>query len=255
MIDLHCHILPDFTADLAHSIGEDIDEQVALEKAVNACRLAAQQGITRIVATPHIYPDNLEDIPRIGDSVSRLQQHLLQEAVKIEVFPGAEVAFSEDLPDGLGQTANLSIAGSKYLLVEPPVFCLPLVAKNTFHALARQGIRPILAHPERVMEFQDDSARIEELVEAGTLVQITAAHLVGWGGRKLRRCCERMLKAGFVHFVASDMHYGDRRLLAMVPAWQRLVRLWGEETAARLMNDNPLAVLEGKMVQAVRPLE
>ncbi|NIM05929.1 MAG: phosphotransferase [Armatimonadetes bacterium] len=253
MIDLHCHILPDFAADIAHSLGEDTDGQAALEAAVKACRLASQQGLTRLVATPHIYPDNLEDIPRIRESVSRLQERLREESVKIQIFPGAEVAFSEDLPEGLAKTAGLSIANSKYLLVEPPLFCLPLAASNTFSALVRQGIRPILAHPERVMELQDASARIEELVEAGALVQITAAHLVGWGGRRLRRCCERMLKAGLVHFVASDMHFGDKRLLAMVPAWQRLVRLGGEETATRLMNDNPLAVLEGKMVQAARP--
>jgi protein-tyrosine phosphatase len=116
-------------------------------------------------------------------------------------------------------------------------------------------MRPILAHPERVMEFQDNFARIEELVEAGALVQITAAHLIGWGGRKLRRCCERMLKAGLVHFVASDSHFGDRRLLAMVPAWQRLVRIGGQETAARLMMENQLAVLEGGFVQASGPLK
>jgi len=255
LIDLHCHILPDFPADLAHSLGEETDEEAAVESAIEGCRLASQQGITHLVATPHFYRGiEQSEAVSVEESVSRMRKRLSEHGVAVKIFGGAEVAFSDDLTDDLARISELSIAGKNYLLVEPPLLCLPLIAGEKFRSLARQGIRPILAHPERVVELQDNLGRVEELVEAGALIQITAAHLIGWGGRRLRHCCERMLKAGLVHFVASDMHFGDKRLLAMVPAWQRLVRLGGQETAARLMMENPLAAIEGRPVQAVGPL-
>ncbi len=249
MIDLHCHLLPDFALDVAHSLPPSMDDSARLQAALQACRLAGEQGITHIVATPHIYPEgNLQEAAGIVAAAAKLQQRLREEAIDLQVFPGAEVAFSEELANGVAQTPGLALAGKNYLLIEPPPLCVPLVVGEILRRLVDQGIRPILGHPERVMEFQQNPARLEEMVQAGALLQITATHLVGWGGRKLRKYCERLVKEGLAHFVASDAHFGDRRLLAMKPARQRLIRIAGEPTARRLLEENPLAVLEGRPI-------
>lgn len=250
MIDLHCHILSDFPVDVSHSLGAEVSEEDAREVAFNACRLAAQQGITHLVATPHIHADlNLCEGPLIAASAARLQERVAAAELTLQILPGAEIAFSEELGNGLLRGAGLALAGKSYLLIEPPMLTLPLAAGEVFAALRAQGFRPILAHPERVLEFQQDARRLEELVRAGLLLQITAAMLTGWKGRQVRRCCEKLLKAGLVSFVASDAHFGHEFLFAMVPAWQRLVRLCGAEVAQLLMRDNPLAVIEGRAVE------
>jgi len=68
MIDLHCHILPNID-DGAKSI----DEAIAL------VALAAEQGVSRMVATPHIhlgiYDNNLQSI--------NAAYHLLCDALEI----------------------------------------------------------------------------------------------------------------------------------------------------------------------------
>ena len=68
------------------------------------------------------------------------------------------------------------------------------------------GITPVLAHPERNPEVQDRPARIQELVELGALLQITAGSIAGGLDRAAQYAAERLIELGVVHMLASDSH-------------------------------------------------
>ena len=62
MIDIHCHILP----------GVD-DGAKSWDMAAEMCRLAAADGITDLVATPHANEEYAYDRPRLREMLQRLQ--------------------------------------------------------------------------------------------------------------------------------------------------------------------------------------
>ena len=77
--------------------------------------------------------------------------------------------------------------------------------------LLGRGHRVLLAHPERCPAFQRDPARLERLVDAGVLVQITAGSMTGGFGSTVRRFTAALLREGLVHVVASDAHDAVKR--------------------------------------------
>ena len=234
MIDLHFHCLP----------GVD-DGPADWAEALELCRLAAADGVTRIVATPHVLRDPWWNEDRAA------RQALIDElngklGGKPEVVAGAEVWFTDALVEHAeaGERGPFStLAGSRYLLVEfPPGYVAPGAAA-AFHELSVMGIVPVVAHPERNLVFAREPGRLAELVEAGAIGQVTAGSLTGEFGRSARAAAEGMIGDGLAHFVASDAHDPKRRPPRMAAARERARKLWGAEVEAGLFDANPAAVV------------
>ncbi len=85
MIDIHAHILPSLD-----------DGPATVEESIGLCKVAAKDGIKKIVATPHskdgVYEVNSEDILRAVDTFN-LQ--LKANQIDIEILPGAEIHIHE----------------------------------------------------------------------------------------------------------------------------------------------------------------
>ncbi|RDV84794.1 tyrosine-protein phosphatase [Ammonifex thiophilus] len=144
MIDIHTHILP----------GLD-DGAEDLEEALSMARLALADGVTALVATPHVirgsfFPSRQE----ILETVSLLNERLAEQGLPLRVLPGAEYRLEPDLPERLakGELVPLNDAG-RYLLVELPSTFVPPYAERVLYELQLQGVTPILAHPERNAEL------------------------------------------------------------------------------------------------------
>lgn len=239
MIDLHVHLLPgidDGAADLA--------------EAVRMCRLARADGCHTLVATPHQRHRLWENRDRAG--LEELRQRVQEEAggeprllLGAEIRIDAElVAEVEQLPDG----DLLPLAGSRYLLLEPSRGAL--VRKSDLlalsHELAVAGRVPVFAHPELIHGLGEDLPLARELTAAGALFQLTAMSVTGDFGRRPRGICDTLLDEGLVHFVASDAHGSAWRPPGLGRARERIARYWGEETARRLTEQNPAAVVEDR---------
>jgi protein-tyrosine phosphatase len=199
MIDLHCHILP----------GVD-DGALDLADAVAMARVAAADGIEVIAATPHIRHDHDVRIPELAGRVEELNAELGRLAVGIEVVGGGEVA--ETALDGLDQEElrAVSLGGGGWILLEPRPGPLSDSLVAAAGDLRGAGFGVLIAHPERHLS-EDLPDRVAELIEAGALVQATAAHLAGGPARAgMLALAER----GLIHIVASDAHssHGGRPL-------------------------------------------
>ena len=195
MIDLHCHLLP----------GID-DGPVTLDDALALARAAVGCGTRTIVATPHVssrYPNNAV---HIAEAMQELSEHLQQNAVPLEVVPGAEIALSHVLDLDASELARLGLGGGDWLLVEPPFSEAVSGLDDLVLELVHAGHPVVLAHPERCPSFQREPRMLDALVDQGVLTSLTAGSLVGRFGSRVRRFSSQLIEAGVVHNVASDAH-------------------------------------------------
>jgi protein-tyrosine phosphatase len=237
MIDLHCHILP----------GLD-DGAESMEESLRMCSMAADDGVKKIVATPHtmngVYVNPTQVIRQ---AVGELNDLLVERQIPLEILPGADVHINPNLlgliEQGLITTVN---DNHRYLLLELPHHLVPPNFKNLIFELSLQGIIPILTHPERNSILQTDINLLYELVVQGILIQITTLSLTGEFGPRAESCCHSLLKYNLVHVVASDAHSSIVRPPLLSMAVEEAAKIIGETNALDLVAANPQAIIDGE---------
>lgn len=237
MIDLHFHCLP----------GID-DGPDSWDDAVALCRQAAADGTTSIVATPHVLRENwLNEDPRARDELVMKLNTLL--GGKPAILPGCEFFYSYDAPDlwEMGTAGPLTgLNRSNHLLLEFPGTMVPREADNVIHELVVMGVTPVIAHPERNLDFARNPDRLEAFIQKGAVAQITASSLTGEFGRQPHATSLEFFKRGLVHIVASDAHNLKRRPPRLAAAREKVRRDWGTEVESALFEENVKAVVEGR---------
>jgi protein-tyrosine phosphatase len=246
LIDLHCHILP----------GLD-DGSNSAEESLAMARLALQDGIHTLVATPHTL-DGLYDVTltEITDGVASFQQLLRTESLDLRVCMGSDVHLSPGMVDRIkkGHVGTINNTG-KYLLLELPPQTIPSGVKEEIFAMKVQGITPIITHPERHPAIMRDMTLLYDFIAMGALSQITAMSLTGEFGEAVRRCAQELLKHRLVHVIASDAHSADSRPPLLSRAVSEAAELTGSEwLAMSLASDIPAKILAGEPVDIPEPM-
>ncbi|KWX75280.1 hypothetical protein AMQ84_18655 [Paenibacillus riograndensis] len=237
MIDIHSHILP-FMDDGA----ADWDAALAMAQA------AGKDGISAVVATPHhangVY---LNPAPNIGQAVEQLNQRLRQAGLPLQVLPGQEIRIYSDLLNDLEQGQLLTLAGSRYILLEMPSSRVPRSMEETCHELLIQGFVPVIAHPERNAEVAADPSKLTRLIELGALGQLTAQSLAGTFGSKLQKLSLDLCRRNAVHVIASDAHDNQHRPFGLSEAYGVLTKELGT-TASDLFRQNALRIVNDEEI-------
>jgi protein-tyrosine phosphatase len=244
LIDTHVHLL-------AGLDDGPPDPGVALAM----CRMLVAEGARSAVALAHQnddYPDNTPD--RLRDATATLAATLKAENVPLTVYPSGEVMLASDLADRLAAGRCLSVADrGRYLLVEQPhglfLDVVPLAA-----AVRPAGVRLIVAHAERYPELLHDAGLTERLIGMGCLIQVTARILAEPPSAADERALRAWVTRGFVHLLGSDGHGLDRRQPRMRAGYDVIKRWAGQAAADRIANIWAAAVLEGRSVNAPKPL-
>jgi len=201
MFDLHCHILPGIDDGAA-----DLGVSMAMARAFVA------DGVSVVACTPHILPGLYPNSgPEIRKAVGRLQQALDREGIPLRLVTGADNHIVPSFVAELRSGHLLSLADTRYVLVEPPHHIVPPRMEELFFSLLVAGYVPILTHPERLTWVKAHYTTVQRLVHGGVWMQITAGSLAGAFGRNARYWGERMLDDGCVHILATDAHNVDRR--------------------------------------------
>jgi protein-tyrosine phosphatase len=235
VIDLHSHILPavdDGARDLAESI--------------EIAHAAVADGIAVVAATPHVRADFPTTAEAMEQGVAALREALAAAGVTLEVRTGGELALDrlDILP--LDELRRFGLAGNPaYLLVEAPYYGWPLDLPPRVARLRSQGVTAVIAHPERNADVQADRELLRPLVDAGALVQVTAASLDGRLGRGTRNVARELIESGLVHLLASDAHSAGLREVGM----SRAAEAVGDEALADwLTTAVPAAIAAGNGV-------
>jgi len=229
MIDLHCHILP----------GVD-DGSPSWEITAEMCRMAAEDGIRHIVATPHANERFCYDRSRYEGMLRKLKN--VGRGIKFSL--GCDFHFSFDnIEDAVLHPRRYTIGDSPYLLVEFSDFgSMPAMREGLFR-LAKSGTKPIITHPERNLALLEAPDKVIELARDECLIQVTANSLTGYWGAQSQRMAELLLKKNAIHVIASDAHDTVRRPPLLSQAFDRVCRLAGQDVAHALFVDNPSAII------------
>ncbi len=233
MVDLHHHLLP----------GLD-DGSPDMGTSVKMVEMAARDGITHIVCTPHANDRFFFSREKNERLIEELRGRT---EGKVTLGLGCDFHMSYDnIQDALDYPGRYSINGRKYLLVEFPDTAIPDSTTDNLYELNVSKQRPIITHPERNPILQRHPERLAAWVREGALVQITASSFSGRFGRTAAATAEKFMKRNWVHFLASDAHNLESRPPVMSIGFEYLKKHYGRETAERLCLENPRAVFDGK---------
>ena len=241
--DIHAHILPGFDDG-----AEDLDTSLAM------LQIAAEQGTTGLVATPHFAEGQwLPAWERIQEACRSLSEAARSRGLPVEIYPGSEVAYYSGIEKIISGTGAYCINSSRYMLVELPGTQVPLSIEDFFFKLQTLGITPILAHPERNREIQQQPELLPDWVERGVLLQINGSSILGKMGETAQVMAERLLLSGMVHCIASDGHGSTSRRPGLAQAAQIVTELVGQSTAELVMSINPGHIIHNHDVTTLEP--
>lgn len=240
MIDIHTHILPGLDDGAGNK-----DESLAM------ARIALEDGIHTIVATPHVLPGVFDnDKNKILSITAELNQALQEQKIAVNILPGAEYRLEPGLPRKLSQGELLTINNNdRYLLVELPSAFIPEYTAQVLYEIQLQGVTPIIAHPERNGGFSARPAALQELVARGMLTQITSASITGSFGKNIKQIAWGLLKQGMAHLISSDAHSSTGRAPLLSEAQKEIQKHLGSKPAWQLIQQNPGLVIEGKPLE------
>lgn len=239
MIDIHHHLL----------WGLD-DGASSLESSIAMARIAAEDGITHIVCSPHANGKYTYEPQLIADKISTLQLALDRESIAVKLGHGCDFHMSYDnIEEAHREPAKFSINGLGYLLVEIPDYGISRGLTEIFYQLQLSGLTPILTHPERNPTLQSEPERLMDWLRGGVLIQITAGSITGRMGKRAERMAHDLLGKRWVHFLATDAHNTTSRPPRMSEAFDMVANKYGPEYAHLLCTSNPLSAFMGKPLQ------
>ncbi len=232
MIDLHSHILP--------GIDDGADD---LNASLEMAKQAVDSGVVNIVCTPHIhtgYFDNDKEI--IATAFEKLVEAKNSANLPLKLAYSAEVRICPEIMHWIANE-QIPYLGSyedrKVMLIELPHSHIPPGTENLLRWLVKNGIQPVIAHPERNRDIIANYNKISPLKHCGCLFQVTAGSLIGRFSDPIKDISSQMLKDGIITYIASDTHDTDRRPNDMKAAYELLESVVDTETAKRLCREVP----------------
>ena len=223
IIDFHSHILP----------GVD-DGSKSVEESIGLLKMEADQGIHRVVATPHFYASHddpekflqkrLEAARKLGQARER-HEGLPKLAVGAEVhfFPG--MSHSALLP-------HLTIGGKRCILIEMPGSpWTESMYRELENISLKQDLIPIVAHVDRYISPFRTYNIPEYLEELPVLVQANASFFLQ---RSTRHMALKLLAKDQIQLLGSDCHNLSSRKPNLGKAVELIRRKLGQETLDRV---------------------
>lgn len=241
MVDIHCHIL--------YGIDDGAD---SLEMSCEMAEMAIADGITHVIGTPHAHP-NHKFVPELIRQ--RRDEIASRFAGRLILATGCDFHLSfENLQDIRTVPERYTLNQKDYLLVEFATYSIPPSLDQALHELQLGGLHPIITHPERNPLIRSQPERLFRWLRQGCYAQVTAQSITGRFGRSAQDATNNWLRAGAIHFVASDAHNVSSRPLRLREAFDEVAKAHGEKVAQALFVENPGAAFDGQHLPFVPEL-
>ncbi len=234
IVDMHCHVLP----------GLD-DGAKTFKQSLNMLRLAAEDGITTVVATPHLVFDGSERLfaARAKSALASLRFLAGSAGLPVKILLGYEVLLSSSLLHAAG-LADYAIEGTGRLLVEALSPQPAEQLEELLYVLEHNSTGLILAHPERNEWLSRHPDYLASLAQRGVLIQVNAGSITGEFGGNVFRSAKRMAARGLIHLIGTDAHSDTGRKPEASAAIRMLADWVGEEEAGRIASGRTEKILQ-----------
>lgn len=237
--DFHSHLFPGVDDGARH-----------VQDSLESVSRMVESGITRIITTPHFYASLGEDPARWSAAMDLMDRAWdeVQPAVT-ERFPaldfrrGHEVML--DVPDADLSDPRLHLGGTSFILVEWPRLHIPPGTVEVLRRVVAQGLRPVIAHPERYVGVDPTLEILYRWKEAGALLQGNYGSFVGRYGTKAQSLIRQMLEAGLLDYLSSDFHGRAHLQIYVEEAHAALSDLGGHQQIELLSVLNPSRLFKG----------
>src|SRR5579884_57034 len=205
------------------------------------CRMAAQDGIEHMVATPHSNDRYFYDRQYLSDLLAELSSRI---GSRPRLSLGCDFHLSYDnMQSAMRAPEKYRIGESRYMLVEFSNYSISPQIDEWFTQIRERGVTPIITHPERNPILQQTRDRILNWMELGALVQVTASVFTGSWGARAGEIANWLMRENAVHFLSTDAHDTQRRVPVLSAARKVVAKEYGEARAQALVEGNPACVI------------
>ena len=234
MMDLHCHILPGLDDGAA-------DPGISLEMAA----MAANSGVTHIIATPHCNTRNVQQnfhSPALIRAYTDLQDAVDEAGIPVKILSGAEVLARGHFEDHLAAGDFMTLNGSRYLLLEFYFDEDPAYMEQCLRAVEAEGLVPVVAHPERYYCVQRAPMLAQQWADDGRVLQLNKGSLLGDLGEAAYVTAALLLRRRAVSVIASDAHHFLHRTPHFGALLNCLSQRFPEADPELLLYENPMKI-------------
>ena len=210
LTDYHSHILPRMD-----------DGAESVETSLRMIGLMWEQGVRRVVATPHFYAhceNSVADyLQKRRRAYERIQEALPDWSGNApEIFLGAEVAIEQGI-SRLQGIESLRMGDSPYILLELPYGPFAHWMLEEIDAISNlYGLTPVMAHVHRYVQFYRKT-QLSDILQVDAVFQINNSAFRWFRERNFAR---RIIKEGYPYLFGSDAHNMEERR----PDWDFLLK-------------------------------
>lgn len=228
LFDIHSHVIP----------GID-DGSETLEKSIEILHGMERAGVKNLMLTPHYsvrrgYTPSKE---KIISSYEILREECLKREIGIRLYLGCEIEYSSDIPLMLQSGKLLTLADTKYVLVEFAPYASFNDILSAVHGVIQVGYIPVIAHIERYRPMIKDIKNITCIKHFGALVQVNIDSVIS-GNFFMHRFIKKIIKGQLVDFIAGDVH-SDLYTVSQLERCAKLIEdISAKDYADRIMLDN-----------------
>ncbi len=235
-IDLHCH----WVIGIDDGVKTARDSRDLLEG-------LAKIGFSQVVATPHMRPGMFENVKNDLVQAYEATERALGDLQGLPARGLASEHYFDDVVFGrIMRGEGLPYPGGRAILVEFYPRAFPIHLRARFFDLRRKRLRPVVAHPERYEWVWDDPKILDDLIDAGGVMLLDVAALVGKYGRSVRTCAEKLLDEGYYDAACSDAH-APKDVDDVAAGIEKLRQAIGADDARAMLVDGPQDILAGRV--------
>jgi protein-tyrosine phosphatase len=209
--------------------------------------MAADQGVTKQVLTPHIHYGRYENTKAdLEQHFNRFVADVDAANINIELQLAAEVRIGTEVMQLAAQDAipYLGIHNDKKVfLLEFPRVEVPVGSDNLVKWLINKGYMPLIVHPERNQTFVNHPHKLKQLTDMGCYTQVTSSSLKGVFGEDAKHFAYKLIKSSTATAVASDCHNLKGRKPDMLDAYNDIKNRYGSNVSEQLTILNILPLL------------
>lgn len=197
--DIHSHVLPCID-----------DGAESMKSSLEILKKMKKSGTKDLFLTPHYCQRRgfRPDKERILSVFESLKKACEKEGIDINFHTGCEIEYSADVPELLKADKLLTLANSKYVLIEFAPYTNSRDMIDAVNTIVQLGLIPIIAHIERYPAIRGNTEDLLYLKKIGAKIQVNLENLA-----KKPLFADRFLKSiislEIIDFVAGDVHFNS----------------------------------------------